>query len=274
MKFMRKLIIYLTFALFALGAYAGNAQEEYASFNIHDMEAQVGENLTGKIHLQIAYPEGFALQFVYIFSKNQPYSRWYADPAPQISFSWWEGDECFFCLVGKLNGKKYVLISQDFEVTTNTEINLNFDDCVNTIEFIPILPNGEEGFPDIYDENYENICWEGNIQYATCQTLIARKGYSVVVETSQVAMYKIDLGFMQQTNFGGFRINNLDSDIEILGHQSFVTSKEGESYEIYHSINGKDLTGNVILRNGPNQYVNLQADYIQPPAGPYDIIDG
>ncbi len=253
-------------------AVTEQAAMEYASFNVKDIDTQVGASANTRINMHVTYPEGFEYRTFYVFSREyDPTGRWVGDAVREFSFNWYE-DTCFFCLDGVYNGLPYILISPDVEVTGTTDVHLDFNDCVNFIEGQPVLSDGSDALGEVLNNRGE-VVNEGNIERGWAATVISRKGNSMLVLSNLTIFGLNGDSSTLSKGWGGIMINDIGDEYEVLLNQYFDIVATGEYASVFQSVNGADVRGELFLRNNPDDYVSMAADYTNPVPGPYDVTD-
>lgn len=227
-----------------------------------------------KFTVHVDYPQGFHFKDFHIYTTTNPYDRRYYDANKTMS---WKSEPgiYYFVLTGDLDGEDYIMVTPEVEAYGDTELHYNFSDCTNSINFISMLPDGSEMCPNINKfDDLDNVVQEGNITGEFSNVIIARKGATMLTYNQfNAGMSRILMNDKLIYKQGGFFCNDLSSDYEVVCRHSFENISTKENTEIFHSINGAELRGDVVLQNKP-EFAKIDADFTTPLPGPFDIPEG
>lgn len=231
------------------------------------------------VNLHIDGPEGMIIDAVSMYSLGYPDIGKTPNPDTDISYEWRDDVVYFRVKARNFNDKKdYVLISPDITVKGVTDVTLDLNDCVNEIDFQSVLPDGTDARTDVHSWSYEENKFvkteTGNINDTGYMTAIQRRNaYWQSYEGLGISMFYYDYGNMQVRGCGGLMINDLSAEYEVLNCQTFTINDSNVKCVLIQSINGSDIRGQKTLRNNPENYFTVEADYTAPTPGPYDVTD-
>lgn len=271
---MKKIILAI---MFVLASVSASAQLQRVNGDI--MMKSIGEAVVNKsgpkahFNIDVNYPEDMIVEYFYVQSVSRPYMSWKGGMEPHITFDM-EEDTYFFIFTGvRKEGGRYIMITPDVEAKGDVNLSYDFSSCQNSVEFIPVLPDGRDGFPDTWNEDGSALVYEGNIDSGVYRMDILRRDFPTCGFDAFSFMSQVELGYKQLKDYGGFRCNDIGPDFEICNRQEIFTRAD-ELIEMTHTINAAEVRGDTLLRNDPAKYVRLDANYGIPPAGPYDVTDG
>ena len=238
------------------------------------VEMPHGELGRAVVKVNVKVPEGITPNNIVAFCIGDQYARKESRLDQDVYFQLNEG-QYYFCINGiGPYGEDCLLVTPDVDITEDVELEYDFGDCVNRLESKTLLPDGSEALSELYDTN-GNVVESGNVGDYIKNLYVFRKGRLILVHGK-------DTPTVRRTIYDDGRIlsncvaltNGLNDEYESVVEEYFEEKTTGRPHQVLHHVNGTDVRGEVVLHNNPEDYVELGADCVAPPEGPYDALDG
>lgn len=227
------------------------------------------------VKVNVTAPEGITPIRIIAYCIENQYARKEAQLLSQDVYFQVNTGQYYFCIEGIGPDKEdCFLVTPDVDIADDMELDYDLGDCVNRLEFRTLLPDGSEALSELYDTNGK-LVESGNVDDYDKKLYVFRKGRLILVHSKDIPMVKrtiYDDGRILSNCV--FITNDLNDEYEFVVDEHFVQTDTDKPYQVAHHINGANLRGETVVRNNPDGYVELGADCVAPPEGPYDVMDG
>lgn len=248
----------------------------FQPIGVYNEAEAVGEGRSmAVVKVNVTAPEGITPFEIVGFCMENQYTRKEAKLNQDVYFQLNEG-RYYFCIDGiGPDGETYLLVTPEVDITGDMELDYDLGECVNRLDTKTFLPDGAEALADIYDTRGKLVESSGNVENCNSYMFVFRKGRFIQV-------YRKDIPLDERTLSDDGRIltkgviltNDLNDEYEIVVNEYFDDKATGKLHVVAHQVNGTDVRGETVICNNPDGYIELGADCVAPPEGPYDVTDG
>lgn len=218
--------------------------------------------MAAELSWQVIVPEGASLRTFYLYSRDNQHLR--ATDFAQESMTITVDPGTYYLYFEASNmatSDTYAYVSKEFTVPQANHLTFDLNDCVNKITVTPVLPDGNTAKCDTWRDSLRGFDTDGNVTSLGHEFAFLRDGYTLTSGRIEMSTIRHEEDGSDIDTFNSLYTNNLDEDITIAILSDCNIKDTKENALIFFALPGNYVSGNMTLRNTPDNYVAFDANY-------------